>query len=72
MDKQDGAVRYYLAKRADQWGAIRLTNTAFEANAGTGATTGILFLRKHGRAHRLTVGRGGDSLQFIRATAKSW
>jgi N12 class adenine-specific DNA methylase len=46
MDKQDGAVRGYLAERADLLGAIRLPNTAFKANAGTEVTTDIIFLRK--------------------------
>ncbi len=46
MDKQDSAVRDYLAERADLLGAIRLPNTAFKANAGTEVTTDILFLRK--------------------------
>ncbi len=46
MDKQDDAVRSYLADRADLLGAVRLPNTAFKANAGTSVTTDILFLRK--------------------------
>jgi N12 class adenine-specific DNA methylase len=46
MDKQDGAVRGYLAERADLLGAIRLPNTAFKANAGTEVTADIIFLRK--------------------------
>jgi N12 class adenine-specific DNA methylase len=46
MDKQDPAVRRYLAERADLLGAIRLPNTAFKANAGTEVTTDIVFLQK--------------------------
>ena len=46
MDKQDPAIRRYLAERADLIGAIRLPNTAFKANAGTEVTTDILFLQK--------------------------
>jgi N12 class adenine-specific DNA methylase len=46
MDKQDSAIRRYLADRADLLGAIRLPNTAFKANAGTEVTTDILFLQK--------------------------
>lgn len=46
MDKQDSAMREYLADRADLIGAIRLPNTAFKANAGTEVTTDILFLQK--------------------------
>jgi len=48
MDKQDDSIRSYLADRADLLGAIRLPNTAFKGNAGTEATTDILFLRKRG------------------------
>jgi N12 class adenine-specific DNA methylase len=47
MDKQDSAVRRYLADRADFLGAIRLPDTAFKANAGTEVTTDIIFLQKH-------------------------
>jgi N12 class adenine-specific DNA methylase len=46
MDKQDSAMRRYLADRADLLGAIRLPNTAFKVNAGTEVTTDILFLQK--------------------------
>ncbi len=46
MDKQDSTMRRYLAERADLVGAIRLPNTAFQANAGTEVTTDILFLQK--------------------------
>lgn len=46
MDKQDSAVREYLADRADLVGAVRLPNTAFKGNAGTEVTTDILFLKK--------------------------
>ncbi len=46
MDKQDGAVRGYLAEHADLVAAIRLPNTAFKGNAGTEVTTDILFLQK--------------------------
>ncbi len=46
MDKENTAVRTYLAQRADLIGAIRLPNTAFKANAGTEVTSDILFLQK--------------------------
>jgi hypothetical protein len=46
MDKQDSAVRRHLGESADLLGAIRLPNTAFQANAGTSVTADILFLRK--------------------------
>lgn len=49
MDKENSAVRKYLAQRADLIGAIRLPNNAFLANAGTQVTTDILFLQKRDR-----------------------
>lgn len=48
MDKHDGAVRRYIARRADLLGAIRLPNNAF-AGAGTEVTADILFLQKRDR-----------------------
>jgi N12 class adenine-specific DNA methylase len=49
MDKQNPAVRRYIAQRADLLGAIRLPNTAFKANAGTEVTADIIFLQKRDR-----------------------
>jgi N12 class adenine-specific DNA methylase len=49
MDKQNPAVRKYIAQRAELLGAIRLPNNAFKANAGTEVTTDILFLQKRDR-----------------------
>ncbi|OGO91733.1 MAG: hypothetical protein A2Y17_13300 [Clostridiales bacterium GWF2_38_85] len=49
MDKQNPAVRKYIAQRAELLGAIRLPNNAFKANAGTDVTTDILFLQKRDR-----------------------
>jgi N12 class adenine-specific DNA methylase len=46
MDKQNPAVRRYIADRADLIGAVRLPNTAFLRNAGTRVTSDILFLQK--------------------------
>jgi N12 class adenine-specific DNA methylase len=46
MDKQNPAVRRYIADRADLIGAVRLPNTAFLKNAGTRVTSDILFLQK--------------------------
>jgi N12 class adenine-specific DNA methylase len=46
LDKQDTAVRKYLAEKANLIAAIRLPNTAFKENAGTEVTTDILFLQK--------------------------
>lgn len=49
MDKENAAVRKYLAQRADLIGAIRLPNNAFKRNAGTEVTSDILFLQKRDR-----------------------
>src|SRR5439155_4747392 len=45
LDKQNGAVREYLAERADFVGAIRLPSDAFKRE-GTAVVTDIVFLRK--------------------------
>jgi N12 class adenine-specific DNA methylase len=49
LDKQNPAVRRYMAQRAELLGAIRLPNTAFKANAGTEVTSDIIFLQKRDR-----------------------
>lgn len=49
LDKKNPSVRRYLAERAELVGAIRLPNTAFEANAGTRVTADIIFLQKRER-----------------------
>ncbi len=49
MDKEDSAVRRHLSDGSILLGALRLPNTAFKANAGTGVTTDILFLQKRSR-----------------------
>lgn len=49
MDKDNSAVRKYLAQRADLIGAIRLPNNAFKRNAGTEVTSDIIFLQKRDR-----------------------
>ena len=49
LDKENSAVRKYLAQRADLIGAIRLPNDAFKRNAGTEVTSDILFLQKRDR-----------------------
>src|ERR1700761_2328958 len=45
QDKQNGAIREYLAGKADFLGAIRLPSDAFKRE-GTSVVTDILFLRK--------------------------
>jgi adenine-specific DNA methylase len=49
MDKNNPAVRKYLAERAELLGAVRLPNNAFQDNAGTEVTSDIIFLRKRER-----------------------
>ena len=49
MNKENPAVRKYIAQRADLIGAIRLPNNAFKANAGTKVTSDIIFLQKRDR-----------------------
>ena len=49
LDKQNPAVRKYIAQRAELIGAIRLPNTAFKGNAGTEVTSDIIFLKKRDR-----------------------
>lgn len=46
MDKENPAVRRYIAQRAELIGAIRLPENAFKEVAGTLATADILFLKK--------------------------
>ena len=46
MDKENPAVRKYIAQRADLLGAIRLPNNTFKSAAGTEVTSDILFLQK--------------------------
>ena len=46
LDKQNGALREYVAGQADLIGAIRLPNDAFKKNANTEVTTDIVILRK--------------------------
>jgi hypothetical protein len=47
LDKQNGAIREYLADKADFVGAIRLPSDAFKRE-GTAVVTDIVFLRKRG------------------------
>lgn len=46
LDKQNPAVRQYIANCADLLGAIRLPDNAFRKNAGTDVVSDILFLQK--------------------------
>jgi N12 class adenine-specific DNA methylase len=49
MDKENSAVRKYIAQRADLLGAIRLPNNTFRGNAGTDVVSDILILQKRDR-----------------------
>lgn len=49
MDKENPAVRKYIAQRADLLGAIRLPNNTFKDTAGTEVTSDIIFLQKRDR-----------------------
>lgn len=46
LDKENSAVRRYLAQRADLIGAIRLPDNTFKQNAGTEVTSDVIFLQK--------------------------
>ncbi len=49
MDKENPAVRKYIAQRAELLGAIRLPNNTFKSAAGTEVTSDIIFLQKRDR-----------------------
>ena len=49
MDKENSAVRKYIAQRAELLGAIRLPNNTFKGNAGTEVISDILILQKRDR-----------------------
>ena len=49
MDKENSALRKYIAQRAELLGAIRLPNNTFKGNAGTEVVSDILILQKRDR-----------------------
>lgn len=49
MDKENPAIRKYIAQRADLLGAVRLPNNTFKGNAGTEVVSDILILQKRDR-----------------------
>lgn len=53
MDSKNPDARRYLAQRAELLGAIRLSNNAFKANAGTEVVSDIIFLQK--REHPIEI-----------------
>lgn len=69
MDKQNPAVREYLANRAELLGAIRLPNNAFMRNANTGVVADILFFQKRDRIS--LENRGGWNLERHRKVIRS-
>ena len=50
LDKQNSAVREYVASKANLLAAVRLPNGTFRANAGTDVTTDLLFLQRRDSA----------------------
>ena len=58
LDKENSAVRKYLAQRADLIGAIRLPDNTFKRNAGTEVTSDIIFPAKARPHHRFGAGLG--------------
>ena len=58
LDKENSAVRKYLAQRADLIGAIRLPDNTFKRNAGTEVTSDIIFLQKRDHITDLEPGLG--------------
>ncbi len=69
MDKQNTAVRQYIAERAELLGAVRLPNTAFKSNANTEVTADILFLKKrdrvsHGTPDWVNLAKTSDGIEI--------
>jgi hypothetical protein len=50
LDKQNSAVREYVAAKANLLAAVRLPNGTFRGNAGTDVTTDLLFLQRRENA----------------------
>ena len=70
FDKQNAAIREYLASKADFVGAIRLPSDAFKRE-GTAVVTDILFLRKRAPATRpdMPIVSG---LALLRWPSRAW
>jgi N12 class adenine-specific DNA methylase len=64
LDKQNGALREYVASQADLVGALRLPNDAFKKNANTEVTTDLVVLRKR-LPCELPVGRAWKEVGLI-------
>ncbi|GFI30544.1 hypothetical protein IMSAGC013_01934 [Lachnospiraceae bacterium] len=72
MDKKNPQVREYLAQRAEFLGAVRLPNTAFKENAGTGVTSDIIFLKKRDRIVDLRLRPQADDMGGYPADEPEW
>lgn len=62
LDARDSTAREYMAERARLIGAIRLPNTAFQANANTDVVTDIIFLQKRSDSDP----RNGPEIEWTR------
>jgi N12 class adenine-specific DNA methylase/adenine-specific DNA methylase len=78
LDKENCAVRKYLAQRADLLGAIRLPNNTFKGNAGTEVVSDILILQKRDRLilgspsnYKFDGERRSDKMSELSASAGS-
>ncbi len=73
LDKQNAAIREYLASKADFVGAIRLPSDAFKRE-GTAVVTDILFLRKRSarRTRQITSMPIGWALPHCPSTARTF
>ena len=60
LDKENSAVREYIAQRAELLGAVRLPDNAFKANAGTEVTSDIIFLQKRDKPIEIDRGDSAD------------
>jgi hypothetical protein len=65
LDANTSSARAWIAERAKLLGAIRLPQTAFQANAGTAVTTDIVFLQ------RLPDGAKGNADEWVRVGSAS-
>ncbi len=63
MDKSNNSVRKYIAQRAELIGAIRLPNTMMKAEANTGVTADIIFLKK--REHMVDIEPDWVNLTYL-------
>jgi hypothetical protein len=79
LDKENPAVRKYIAQRADLLGAIRLPNNTFKDAAGTEVTSDIIFLQKRDRLIdiepewvHLATDENGIRMNSYLSTTRKW